>query len=345
MKWRLAMAMNQKDKIEKKVSVAMATYNGEKYIKEQLITILNQTRKPNEIIICDDCSSDRTVEYIKDIEKLYPKFVKLIQNNINLGFSKNFEKACRLCSGEYIFFADQDDVWELNRIEQMLNEWNSSYGVFFSDATVIDEGGNRIFDSFYQDIYHLNFRTLSQINLKERIMNGNLTIYGYTMAVKKELLDECLPFVLQHDQTIPIVAALTSNIGFCSTPLTKYRQHSSTVSSEIKKSLSDKIKSKISLLKQESIYYFGNPNEIARCYAEFDKRYSSDLKHSPFSDLLFIQKKEFYQALGDLSGNTELTKINIIRNFLSLYRNGNYRRFRGDFRQLVFDIIFLIAKK
>lgn len=109
----------------------MATYNGEKYIKEQLITILNQTRKPNEIIICDDCSSDRTVEYIKDIEKLYPKFVKLIQNNINLGFSKNFEKACRLCSGEYIFFADQDDVWELNRIEQMLNEWNSSYGVFF----------------------------------------------------------------------------------------------------------------------------------------------------------------------------------------------------------------------
>lgn len=105
-----------------KTSVIMATYNGEKFIIEQLDSLRTQTMIPNEVIICDDCSIDNTVILIEQYIKKYnlKNSWKLIVNEQNLGYADNFCKATALAEGDYIFFADQDDIWEKTKIEIML---------------------------------------------------------------------------------------------------------------------------------------------------------------------------------------------------------------------------------
>ena len=109
-----------------KISVVMATYNGEEYMVEQLNSIYNQTMPPDELIICDDRSSDNTVklteEYIKE-HKLEEKW-KIFVNEKNLGYADNFDNAARKANGELIFFSDQDDVWETDKIKIMTEIMN-----------------------------------------------------------------------------------------------------------------------------------------------------------------------------------------------------------------------------
>lgn len=94
------------------ISVAMCTFNGEKYIKEQIESIINQSLVPDEIVICDDCSKDNTINIIKETLANWSGKANLIINEDNLGYRKNFEKAISLCNGDIIFLSDQDDVWD-----------------------------------------------------------------------------------------------------------------------------------------------------------------------------------------------------------------------------------------
>lgn len=134
--------------MNKLVSIAMTTYNGEKFIKKQLDSIINQTYKNLEIIICDDGSTDKTIDIIKEYQKK-DKRIKLYINEKNLGFSKNFEKAISLCKGDYIALSDQDDIWELDKIETMVKNINDAILVY-GDEKLIDEKDNIIADSFFQ---------------------------------------------------------------------------------------------------------------------------------------------------------------------------------------------------
>lgn len=101
------------------ISIAMATYNGETFIQEQLDSLLNQTVHPDELVVCDDGSTDTTVEIIKKFAKIAPFEVYIFENEINLGYVDNFFKAASLCRGEWISFCDQDDVWLPNKLEKV----------------------------------------------------------------------------------------------------------------------------------------------------------------------------------------------------------------------------------
>ena len=104
-----------------KISVVMATYNGEQYITEQLDTIRNQTKKIDELIICDDRSSDKTVSIVKDYICKYGLDDRwsICVNEENLGYANNFHKATMLATGDLIFFSDQDDLWREDKVEIM----------------------------------------------------------------------------------------------------------------------------------------------------------------------------------------------------------------------------------
>ena len=104
------------------VSVVMATYCGERYIIEQLDSIVCQLGVGDEIIICDDCSSDNTVAVIRDYitQKHLENIIHITINEKNLGFQNNFNKAMKLAQNEYIFFSDQDDVWLDTKIADMV---------------------------------------------------------------------------------------------------------------------------------------------------------------------------------------------------------------------------------
>jgi len=115
-----------------KLSVALCTYNGEKFIEQQINSILNQSISIDEIVICDDQSTDKTVEILKKLQSEH-KAIVVIENEINLRSTKNFEKAISLCTGDFIFLSDQDDVWNAQKVEKTLaifKENPTAEGVF-----------------------------------------------------------------------------------------------------------------------------------------------------------------------------------------------------------------------
>ncbi len=120
----------------------MATHNGAKYLQEQLDSFVAQTRRPDELIVCDDVSSDETVQILQTFAHVAPFRMGIVCNESNLGYSKNFEKAISLCTGDLIFLSDQDDVWFSGRIEMIEREFVAQprTWVIVNDAAITDEG-------------------------------------------------------------------------------------------------------------------------------------------------------------------------------------------------------------
>lgn len=124
-----------------KISIAMTTYNGAKYVETQLDSFATQTRLPDEIVICDDGSTDLTTSIIEKFSERVPFVIKLVKNKNNIGYIKNFEKALTLCEGDLIFLADQDDVWFSEKIEYIERIFKENYGklLIIHDGHLVDE--------------------------------------------------------------------------------------------------------------------------------------------------------------------------------------------------------------
>jgi len=210
------------------VSIAMSTYNGEAFLKEQLDSILNQTYKNLEIIISDDSSTDNTVEIIKEYQNKDSRII-LSQNEKNIGFVKNFEKAISLCSGEYIALCDQDDIWKINKIEFFLSQIKENV-LIYSNAIIIDENSKETGNNF---ILKSNIRKWNS-NISFLLYN---VISGNTMMFKKELLKYILPFppnIKYHDFWIAFVASTYGTINYTDEPMTFYRRHNEQVTCSTK---------------------------------------------------------------------------------------------------------------
>jgi Glycosyltransferases involved in cell wall biogenesis len=119
------------------VSIALCTYNGEKFLRKQIDSLLAQTYPHIEVIVCDDASSDGTAGILNSYTD--PGMIKYF-NPENIGYIRNFEQAIRHCTGQYIAICDQDDVWKENKIERMLNSIDDAW-LLFSDSELIDEQG------------------------------------------------------------------------------------------------------------------------------------------------------------------------------------------------------------
>lgn len=201
------------------ISVAMATYNGERFLRQQLDSILLQTCTNLEIIICDDKSTDTTYKILREYA-LHDSRIILFQNETNLGLVKNFEKALCLCTGDYIALADQDDIWFPEKIETLLNNIQD-YDLIHSDAMLIDEN-NTIFEKSFSSYSHKNH---SQSFL-DYLFSNNVT--GCTALFKRSLLDGNIPLprdVHVHDWWLAILAAKRNGVTYIHQPLIYYRQH------------------------------------------------------------------------------------------------------------------------
>lgn len=126
-----------------KISVAMATYNGEKYIRQQLDTIASQTYLPCELVVCDDGSSDGTLDVVRDFSSTVSFPVRIFSNENNLGFANNFLKCASLCTGEWIAFCDQDDIWlpqKLETIKNVIGKSSEDLVLVYHAAELVNEG-------------------------------------------------------------------------------------------------------------------------------------------------------------------------------------------------------------
>jgi len=217
----------------KLISVCLATYNGEKYLRKQLDSLVNQTYKNFELIVQDDCSSDQTVEVLNSYkDKLN---IEVYQNDKNIGYIKNFETVLKRAQGDFIAMCDQDDVWELNKLELLMTNIGSST-LIYSDSLLIDENGNSLGKKFSESLKN-NFITTSN---PLSFLNDNC-VSAHAMLFKKELLKYIFPFPenVFFDAWIAANAASVEGVVFYDKCLVNYRQHSSnTLSKHTNKSKS-----------------------------------------------------------------------------------------------------------
>lgn len=217
------------------VSVAVATYNGEKYIKKQLESILKQTVKVDEVVICDDCSTDRTADICnRFIEENNLSGWSFSVNEKNVGYCLNFYGAIEICRGDVIFLADQDDEWHYDKVEKTLQclEKNTDITVLSSRYNVIDENSKIIENSGVT--YLGNVFNGSVEYYTSRSFIGCSYVRGFSMCFKKELKQYLKPIDLQsimsHDWYICFLGSLLGKTAVLNTKLTDYRYHFDNVS-------------------------------------------------------------------------------------------------------------------
>ena len=235
----------------KLVSIAMCTYNGERYIKEQLESILNQTYSNLEIIISDDCSNDATIDIIKHYQKADSR-IKLFINKQNLGFVKNFENVISLCNGEYIALADQDDIWKKNKIEKFILEIKDNI-LIYSDAILIDDKSRKTDLQLIRPHNLLCKGKCSKSLLLYNVVSGN------TMMFHKNLVQYILPIhpnMNYHDSWIAFVATNYSTITYTDEPMTYYRRYSEQITHKQNK----KTKNILTKIKYKTIQKNNNAN-------------------------------------------------------------------------------------
>ena len=214
-----------------KISVALCTYNGEKYLNEQLNSIFNQSLSVDEIIICDDKSTDTTIEIIKEYQEKHPFKIKLFQNETNLRSVKNFEKALNLTSGDVIFLSDQDDIWVHEKVEKYVAYFykHNSIKVLASNGYCIDDSSSIIEKYSLWDIPEFLKEKNIDVDYFKLITYFSNIATGASMALKKEILIKVLPFPiidgLHHDEWIAIIASSTQEFTLLNEKYFYYRIH------------------------------------------------------------------------------------------------------------------------
>ena len=230
-----------------KISVALCTYNGELFLKDQLESIFKQTRLPDEIIVCDDCSTDSMVEILNNFQKIFPVSFKIYVNEKNLGVSKNFEKAISLCSGDII----QDDVWMPEKIEKIIKVFtrNKDCSYVFSDAYIVNKDLHPLGYTMWNGISFDRLQRKKFIKgIQLEVVLKHNVVTGATMAFRSSLREVILPIpaIWIHDAWIALLGSMLGRGYFVERPLIYYRQHDYQLIGGKKLGVSDKVRKALS---------------------------------------------------------------------------------------------------
>ena len=218
-----------------RISVALCTYNGEKYIAGQLQSIWDQTRPPDELIVADDCSADGTLEAVRAFLDAHPRLfpVRLLTAEQNRGVIGNFSRAIAACGGELIFPCDQDDIWLPEKIETLARVFDAhpECTVAFSDAALVDAEGRDLGRTLWQSLdFAPGMIGARYRNMLELLLN-RCVVTGTAMAFRRGLLQIAEPFSSNwiHDGWLAVLAACTGELLPVDRKLVLYRQHGGNV--------------------------------------------------------------------------------------------------------------------
>ncbi|MCE7062714.1 glycosyltransferase family 2 protein [Dyadobacter sp. CY343] len=217
------------------ISVAMCTYNGAKFLPEQLRSIADQTMQVDELVVCDDGSKDNSIEVIKAFAETSAFPVRIYVNETNLGSTRNFEKCMLLCGGDIVFLCDQDDLWRVDKVETQVKYLSEHPDIdaVFSDAVMVDDDSKPIGRNIWEEIeFDERGRNKWKKGKPHEILFNGFVVTGATLAIRKSCLERLTPFPthvpdLIHDAWIAVVLSLENKIDFIEEPLINYRMHAS----------------------------------------------------------------------------------------------------------------------
>ena len=217
------------------ISIAMTTYNGEKYLREQIDSILSQTIQDFELIVGDDCSTDSTWDIIEDYAKRDNRF-HIYKNTVNIGFLKNFEKAIELCQGDYIALSDQDDIWTENHLEVLLNTIGDKV-LACGNSLLVDENGNSM-GMTLKEQESLDYVPRNDFKKLISILLFRNPYQGSSMLFRRDLIRYINPMPVNvqfHDTWIASLACLLGGMNYSDTIILKYRRHDMNITKSKKR--------------------------------------------------------------------------------------------------------------
>ncbi|WP_010203471.1 glycosyltransferase family 2 protein [Salinibacterium sp. PAMC 21357] len=214
-----------------RISVALCTHNGARYVEEQLISILEQVPAPHQLVVSDDASKDDTIARTRAIAARYPAVeLTVFENTPPLGVTKNFEQAIRACSGSLIALSDQDDVWHQGRLALFVQEFaaHPAVALIHSDARLVDSEGSPLGHTLSRAL-GVSAREVASIRSGQAfsvLLRRNL-VTGACMVFRQSLVEFAAPFPSSwvHDEWLGVIAAAVGSTGFIDQPTIDYRQH------------------------------------------------------------------------------------------------------------------------
>lgn len=325
-----------------KTSVAMATYNGEKYILEQLESIRKQTKSIDEVVISDDCSSDNTCMVIKNYIKKY-NLVNwhLLENDENQGYCKNFFKAMYATTGDLIYLSDQDDVWLENKVEVMSNiiSEKNLIALFSSYGLINQKSESLTFIPPKLTNIDLNFSSkFIEINIDSLIICSYLR--GCALCFRRDVLDiikthaldeYCSPNLLGHDWLISIISCITGTCGIYKRKLFEYRIHdeNTSLNSIRTKGIASTIDKRIEGIEKSILIHSKLITELS---------IKDDVQFSIKKAIEFEEKRLHFLVTGKL--------LEWIKLFLNLFHYKKYyKSFIKGIRVYVGDLIYIKSKE
>lgn len=280
--------------MEQQIDILLATYNGEKYLKEQIESILNQTYKNFRLIISDDCSKDSTREIIKEYEQKDKRIISYFQNE-NLGYIKNFEFLLTKVENTIYMLSDQDDFWLPEKIEKTYEKLKyENADLVFTDLEVVDQNLNTVFKSFND--YMLLTRKIKKYYNRYIMQYLYNCITGCTIMSKKKFIPQILPLPNEsknvvHDLWIGLVVSLNGKIAYLDEKTIKYRQHGSNQIG------TDKISHNFKNLDQVRNHFIDIKLNLFTAYVKNDNIFPNILKQQNVQALEYfkdIQNKKYF---------------------------------------------------
>jgi glycosyltransferase involved in cell wall biosynthesis len=328
----LTMAQNPR------ISVAMCSYNGGRYIGAQLESIAAQHRHPDELVVCDDGSSDDCVEIVREFAQRVSFPTRLVVNDKNLRTTKNFEKAISLCQGEIVALADQDDVWYRNKLERIEKAFLRSNAVVatFSDADLIDED-SRLQDVRLWAVYAFNVDEQEQFASGHalNILVKHAVATGATMAFRREIFDLLAPIPSNHfhDRWISFLLAARGQIELIPEPLMQYRQHQAQQIGPAPRSLWERT---ARARRRPTAFYFEEMERFHELYERLENRKAN----FPYGE---CAQKEIEGKISHLKHRARLPQMRVARrpNVLREAFNAGYWRYGAGWKSIAKDLVFL----
>ena len=314
-------------------SVAIATYNGEKFIAEQLNSIINQTVKPNQIVISDDNSSDNTIAIAEKILRNSGIEYIISVNNPALKILKNFDKAFSLCTGDIIFPCDQDNVWKLNFIEKFIDKFESNPDIVyaFCNGIVTDEKLKYIKPTFSDE-----FMNMSNENFFLNVFRSKSFPHGHTIAVKRDFVFRVIPSGFFYDEWLALCSGAVNKVGSIKDTLIYFRRHDSAATSAGKDNKRFSIRGLYSRTFDE---HFSWAYHRYEAYKRFLEILSTEIKVSCIPEIkehmLFCKCLDNIRNYNLIKREFELFKI---------YRSGLYEKYRGNRNSFILDALYLLHK-
>lgn len=308
----------------------MCTYNGERFLAQQLDSIINQTYTNIEIVICDDGSTDKTIQMIQEYQKKFAS-IKLYQNKTNLGFVQNFAKAISLTTGDYVATSDQDDIWLENKLEVFVKEIKDNV-LIYSDAVLIDSQNkkqNKYLN--YPKRYLVSGENCSSMFLFHNCISGN------TMMFESGLKKHILPIpkgVEFHDKYIAFVASCVGSISYTKENYVYYRRHDRQVTADEKKKfyffkrieykknkLIKQARQKLTQLEilRKSSFIDTQTKYLLDCLIEHYRYYDKGFINFKIVKLILIDRVNIFGMLSQTNKTRSIFKLCIKLNFYRLF--------------------------